>query len=102
MVLRTHFNMCFYKDDVENFFLWNMLLDVYIFKRERRKWSQYVIKISVEIEATFVNHMFQDTYYTFMANSLNSQICRNAGMESENILQSITSSGGQNFGLPGL
>ena len=50
--------MCFYKDDVENFFLWNMLLDVYIFKREKRKWSQYVIKISVEIEATFVSHMF--------------------------------------------
>ena len=41
--------MCFYKDDVEDFFLWNILSDVYIFKRERRKWSQYVIKISVKI-----------------------------------------------------
>ena len=43
---------------VENFFLWNMVLEVYIFKREGRKLSHYVIKISVEIEATFIIHTF--------------------------------------------
>jgi hypothetical protein len=40
---------------VGNFFLWNMVLEVYIFKREGRKWSRYAIKIRVEIEVTFIN-----------------------------------------------
>lgn len=43
---------------VENFFLWNIVLEVYIFKREGRKWSHYVIKIRVEIEVTIINHTF--------------------------------------------
>lgn len=64
---------------VENVFLWNIVLEVYIFKREGRKQSHYVIKISVEIEATFINHTFQDIYYTFLPNRSNSQICSNAG-----------------------
>lgn len=37
-----------------------MVLEVYIFKREGRKWSHYVIKISVAIEAAFINHTFEE------------------------------------------
>lgn len=40
----------FIKLVAESFFLWNMVLEVYIFKRGGRKWFYYVIKIRVEIE----------------------------------------------------
>lgn len=58
MVFRILLNICFYKVGCRKLFPVEYVLEVYIFKREGRKWSHYVIKISVEIEETLINHTF--------------------------------------------
>lgn len=68
MVFRIFLNICFYKVGCRKFFFVEYVLEVYIFKREGRKWFYYVIKISVEIEEILINYIFQDIYYIFLVN----------------------------------
>lgn len=86
MVFRVLFNICFYKVGCRKLFPVEYGVRGVHLQKEGRKWSHYVIKISVEIEATFINHTFQDTYYTFLTNRPNTQRSRKVGMETENIL----------------